>query len=456
MLEKSEYTKINKRDGILLIGILAFQLFFLFNLKFTAWPEMLAWPYLMIKGWMPYRDIAIAHNPLLLVDLAIFYKFFGVGVWQLKFFTWLLIILSEMVLFLIAKEIWGRKVALWSVLFYSFWVIFYEGNGIWFDFYMGILAFISFYLVYKKDWFLAGVFWSLAFLSKQTAIWFLFPILFEIIVRPPLKIESLKMVFGAGAVLSIFLFLLWKLGILFYWWNWAVNFGVFVLPKSTGQIKLPGFSELFVSLFPFFVFLLLFLNHKSKLLNLFLWSLAGILGAYPRFEYFHFQPAIFYLSIAAALVFSDFKKISKIGQMFLIFFVLGNTFLFARFLERNFNKETRFYESDFRKVIDYVREETKPGDYIFVLNWWDSLYALTETIPATKPLVPQLAWYQEFDKIQKKEVEDIASIRPKLVVLNSYTDSGLSSYIPKELYNYIDKNYIMVDEIGDVKILNLR
>ncbi len=45
-------------------------------INYTAWPEMLAWPYLILQGWLPYRDIAIAHNPLMLLDLVIFFKLF--------------------------------------------------------------------------------------------------------------------------------------------------------------------------------------------------------------------------------------------------------------------------------------------------------------------------------------------------------------------------------------------
>ena len=65
--------------------ILILHLVLLFNLKFTPWPEMLVWPYLILKGWFPYQDIAIAHTPVLLADLAIFGKIFGVGLVSSRF-----------------------------------------------------------------------------------------------------------------------------------------------------------------------------------------------------------------------------------------------------------------------------------------------------------------------------------------------------------------------------------
>ena len=69
-----------KHWKILLVLLLGVHLFFLYLLKFTAWPEMLLWPYLITKGWLPYRDIAIAHTPLMLIDLSIFNKIFGFGI----------------------------------------------------------------------------------------------------------------------------------------------------------------------------------------------------------------------------------------------------------------------------------------------------------------------------------------------------------------------------------------
>lgn len=450
---------MKNKNYILLVGILAAHLALLIKLKFTAWPEMLIWPYLMIKGWLPYTDIAIAHTPLMLFDLSIIYKLFGVGVLPLKAFTWALIIFSDILVFWVFKKLWNFRIAFSALLAFIFLNLFFDGNGLWFDLYMGVLAFLSFYFSRKEKFFWAGVFWSLAFLSKQTAVWFLIPIAFDIL-RPPLKGNPLKVAasfaFGVILVLLPFLFLLFIFHIIPSFWDWAVKFGIFILPKSQGQTQFPDLKGLAKAAFPFLILIPLIIKRKKESWSLFLWSFAGCLGAFPRFEYFHFQPAIFYLSIEFGLVFTDFRKFNKILQLFFVVFILVNGILFAGFLKKNFGQETRFYESDFSRVISFVKEKTSPGDYIFVLNWWDSLYALTDTIPATKPLVPQLAWYQEINGVQKKEVEDISFLKPKIVIFNPYTNTGLSSYIPRELYNYIDKNYVETMRIGNIKVLTLK
>jgi hypothetical protein len=452
-----------KKIYFLFIFILFVFLFLLFNLRFTLWPEMVAWPYLITKGWLPYRDIAIAHNPLLLGDLHLFFKAFGVGVFQIKVFTWILFIISQFLVFIFAKEFWNKKAAIFSVIFYFLLFVFYEGNGLWFDLYMGIFAFVSFYFIRKGNWLWAGVFFGLAFLSKQTAAWFLIPILIDVIVRLPLKEAPFKLLFGVSFIFALFLIFLWHLGILDDWWRWALNFGIFVLPKSQGQIQLPSLKLIFLGYFPFLIFLIYFLaskgkkiNHKSYFLFLFVWGLVGSFGSYPRFELFHFQPSIYYLAIAFGVVFSEFFKFKLRFQYLFFFFFFGNFFFFKEVFVRDLAKETRFYEDNVKEVSNFVKSKTNPGDYILVLNWWDSLYAFTQTIPATKPLVPQLAWYQEIRGVQEKEVEDLSQNRPKLIIKSPYTKKGLSSYMPLKLYDYIIKNYKTDATIGGIEILTPR
>ncbi|PJE69384.1 hypothetical protein COU96_00030, partial [Candidatus Shapirobacteria bacterium CG10_big_fil_rev_8_21_14_0_10_38_14] len=95
---------------------------------------MILWPYFILKGLLPYRDIAMAHNPLLIFDLAIFYKIFGISLFNLKIYTWVLILLTDLLIYWVAKKITKReKVALLSLAFYVLWQPFFEGNGVWFD-----------------------------------------------------------------------------------------------------------------------------------------------------------------------------------------------------------------------------------------------------------------------------------------------------------------------------------
>lgn len=431
--------------------LLAVHFFFLLRIMFTAWPEMLLWPYLMVKGLLPYKDIAIAHTPLMLVDLSIFYKLFGVGITQLKIFTWLLILLADGVLFYVVKKLWNVKVALYSLVAFIFWQLFYDGNGLWFDLYMGVLAFVSFYFVKEKKYGWAGIAWGLAFISKQTAVWFLIPIFYSLF-RDFTGTRARKFIVGGLMVASLMSFLLYIFNIWPAFVNWAVKFGVFTLPRAQGQINYPSIRQIAVSLFPFAVFLSLLLKKRKEALSLGLWSFAGILGAYPRFELFHFQPAVFYLAISSGLVFSGLVK-NKFIKALLVLYVALSIVLFGRFLTRNWNKGVRFYDKTVKQVSQKVSALTNSGQYIYVLNYWDNIYALTDTRPAIDPWVPYLPWYITQKGTEDKMLEGLFKTSPKIIVRGDFTQTGLSSFKAEKLVDFVSKNYTVSEKIDNVEIL---
>lgn len=442
---------IYKNWKVILVIVLAFHLLLLFKLKFTAWPEMLLWPYLLLQGLLPYHDVAIAHTPILILKLTFFYKLFGVGIIQLKVFTWLVIIATDILVFAISNKIWKRKVAILSLTAYVVLQLFYDGNGLWFDLLLAPLSLITFYLINYKKYLLAGVCFALMFLTKQTAVWFLLPIGIQIWLRG--KKQIFNFVNGALIVFGIFVFTLILFGLLPSFYNWAVKFGVFILPRANGQIQLPDLKNLFVSLLPFSILIPLLFVKKMKLKNLSLWMMAGIMGAYPRFEYFHFQPGIAFMAFGTAIFFVTFNKRDLLSRILIPVYILGCVYLSFSFVIRNYNEGVRFYETNVQEVSEYVKNNSSPGDKIFVLNWWDNIYPLTNTLPATSPWVPQLSWYQEGVGIQEKEVEDLKSAKPKLILLQDYTDSGLSSYKPQKVYDYIMANYKLKEKVDGINIL---
>jgi hypothetical protein len=430
-----------------LIGIIAAHLLLLLNLKFTAWPEMLLWPYMLIQGLLPYKDIAIVHTPHLIIDLAFLYKVFGVGILQLKIFTWLLIAFSDLIIFWVAKKLWNKKTALIAISIFAFWQMFFDGNGLWFDLMLVPLSVITFYLLQKKRYFWTGVLWAVMFLTKQTAIWFLLPIGFSLIKN------FKKFAIGVLTIIIPFILVIWIFGAWPYFYQWAIYFGIFVLPKASGQIQLPDLKNLVVAAFPFVIFVPLILKTKTKNINLLVWSTAGVLGAYPRFEYFHFQPGIPFLAIASSIVLISLINKDRLTKIFIVSYIVGSLYLFTIFFMRNWGEGTRFFEADVSDVVNYVKGNSKPGDKIFVMNWWDNIYPLTGTLPATDPWVPQLSWYQELSGIQEKEIIDLGVSKPKLILVQDYSETGLASYKPKKVYDYIVTNYKFKEKVDGIQVL---
>ncbi|MBU0922977.1 glycosyltransferase family 39 protein [Patescibacteria group bacterium] len=451
---------LKKRNTkIIIAGFLFLHLIFLFNLKFTAWPEMTLWPYLITKGWLPYKDIAIAHTPLLLVDLTILYKLFGVGLLQLKIYTWLLVLLTDVLLFWVVREIWNRKTAIFSLIFFIPFQLFYEGNGLWFDLALAPMALVVFYLIKKKDYLWAGIFWTLAFLTKQTAFWLLIPAglgcIQGISLQKPQKFieKSKKFASGMLGTFLIAILVIWALGFLKDFYYWAFEFGIGILPKAQGQIHLPSLRQLAISFFPFSILFFLFLTQKRKeSILLSIWVIAGVLGAFPRWELFHFQPALPFLAIAGGLVFSQIKKLKPITKILLIGYVVLSIVLVSKYYLREWGRETRFFEPEIKQITTYVKENIEQNDKIYVLNAWDSVYALSNTLPAVRPWIPHLPWYMRLLGIQEDIVSSLDIVRPKLIIQGEYSETGLSSYKPELIDEFIKDNYEINDNIGSYLI----
>ena len=442
---------------MILLSLIFAHLLLLVNLKFTAWPEMLLWPYLITKGYLPYVNIAIAHTPHLLIHLALIYKIFGVGIMQLKISTWILIIATDIILFLVVKKIWNKKTADFAVFAYIIWQLFFDGNGLWFDLMLTPVALISFYLINRKKYFLSGIIWVCMLFTKQTAFWFLIPIIIEIFQTGKVRKVNL-ILFGLGISLTglVFMFGLFLWGVFPDFINWAVKFGIFILPKSNGQILLPSLKNILVSVFPFLIFIPPIFDKKAKNKNLLIWVIAGGLGAYPRFEYFHFQPALPFLAMVTSEFFTkEFWK-KPITKTFTVFYVIGCIYLFSGFFMRNFNEGVRFYESEVQNISTYIKANTEKDDKIFVMNWWDSAYAFSDRMPGVNLFVPQLPWYQEIPGVQENEVAELNLLRPKIVLIKPYSAVGLSAYKPAKVYGYVLENYKLKERINGIDVFIIK
>lgn len=441
----------------ILLVLLLVHLFLLVNLLFTAWPEMLFWPYLILKGWLPYTDIAIAHNPLLLIDLSIFYSIFGIGIVQLKAYTWITILAIDLVLFWTTKKFWDKKTALYALSAYIPLQLYYEGNGLWFDLTLAFVALCVYFFVKKRNYLWTGIFWALAYLTKQTAIWFLLGIAFsawqqssqKLIV---LKQESSRFLKGLLVVFVPTAAILTILGIEKDFFIWALEFGISVLPRAAGQVALPTVRQLFLALLPFSVFLFLLVSKRKNTrrdgLELLAWSVAGLLGAFPRWGLFHFQPALPYLAIGIGLVFASRGKLKPIFKYSFIVYLVIISFLIIPKFVNGWGGKVRFNEAEVVQIAQEIKKQTSPNEMVYVLNAWDNLYALSDTLPATRPWIPHLAWYMELDGVQEGIVFDLDKVRPKLIVMQSFTETGLGSYIPDKIDEYIFLNYEIKDKIG--------
>lgn len=393
-------------------------------INYTAWPEMLTWPYLMLQGWLPYRDIAIAHNPLMLLDLVIFFKLFGVGIVQLKIYTWILIATNTFLVYFVSKKFWNNKTAYLSSVLYILLTIVFEGNGLWFDLALTPFAILLYYFLRQKSYLWSGVVFALGFLTKQTFVYFALPVVLAMVhdiknILPKLR----QLVIGSGIIFGVFVMVLYSLGILDDYYNWAIKFGILYLPNAVGQVSFPNIKQLIFSFSPF----LILLFSSNLLLTVF--AIVGMMGIYPRFELFHFQPSLPFLSIAiSTVIMSQRKMVIKllIGLFTILFLGLG--------VYRQVGTNTRFFESDVQKVVLKINSHQPRIDSLYVINYWDNLYALTNTKPP-KPLIPYIPWYLDYGDNRAVIINGLKTSIPDVVVIGE-RDGNFS-----ELYQFVDKFY---------------
>ncbi len=455
----------------IILPLLLIHLLVLTFLGFTAWPEMTLWPYLVLKGWLPYRDIAVAHNPLLIFGLAGFYKIFGLSLLSLKIFSWLVILLTDVLVYVTANKLTKNYgMALLSLAFYILWQPFFEGNGLWFDLALAPIALLIFYSLWVKKFFWSGIFLGLAILIKQTAVWFIVPLIGQIWLMGLINKKNLtKLVMGGVLPLLGLVAYLFFTGTLADFYFWAVKFGIFYLPKAPGQVLLPTIKQILALAVPFGLLLpAIFLQKERKLiLVLLVWFLFASLGVYPRWSLFHFQPALPFLVIISGLVlwqsyagspkiFEERKGIffvphkNFLGDLsvalqliFLAIIMIGTVYFQARFYRLNWGQGDRFFEKETLFMAQWLKENTRPGQKIFIFNSWDNLYALSDTLPATRPWVPILPWYLEYPGIQEKMVADLEKNKPKLIVFEPYKATGLGSYTPLQIEKSMKENYTL-------------
>lgn len=394
-------------------------------IQFTPWPEMIVWPYLILKGWLPYSDIAIAHTPLLLFITAAWYKLVGLGLVQLQLLTWLIFFVTLLLVLAISRSI---KTAL---VYIALWATF-GGNGLWFDLALAPLAILLFQFVQSSRPIASGLVLGMILLTKQTGFWFLLPAL--MVLKPA---SQPRFLIAVIAVLVIFLLFLQSVGIIDDFWTWAIKFGIFTLPRSPGQILLPSFKQFAAAAVPFAVFVLVRSNRP-----LLPWVIAGSLGVYPRWELWHFQPALPFLAFGLS-------KSSLVAAIVTGYCLL----LVARSPAASY---PRFFEPEFIQLADAVRSHSSPGDHIFILNTWDHLYALTDTLPATRPLIPNLPWYMDQPGIQEQIVSNLQTTPPRLVVIRDPDASGRGAYQPRLIGDFVILHYQPTGRVGQYQILGVK
>src|SRR3990167_8695232 len=63
--------------GVGICGLVAIHLILLINTRFTLWPEMVVYPYLLNNGFVLYRDIITNYSPIFIYILSFWSRTLG-------------------------------------------------------------------------------------------------------------------------------------------------------------------------------------------------------------------------------------------------------------------------------------------------------------------------------------------------------------------------------------------
>lgn len=442
---------------IYLISLIIVHLLVLANLQFTAWPEMLSYPYFLNSGFNLYKDIALPYQPLLVLILSYLYKIFGYDVNILKYFTWTVILVSDLLITLISFKILGKKpLALFPLLLYVLIQPVTNGNMLWFDVATVplILAGLLSYLHFKdfKRFLLLGLFLMLAIYIKQQV-----GLVFVLVAGYFLIKKQFKNVFliGLGALIpfvAISIYIL-NLGILKDYLFWTFEVPLVWYPKFPGYTHWPTKVDMLKSILIFAPAIYLMISSLKKAdyfkIIVLLVFLATALTSFPRFEFFRLQPTIaMYALLTIFLIDNAYKKVILLSSILIVVLISSPALL------RDRAEGVRFYTNEDIEHVFKIRNITGEKDKVYLLGLNSSYYVFSSRL-TSKPWVDNYVWYMEMPSMQKRVIEgfisgDVNFIFWRVPETGKWYD--LAVYQPREIVEFIKANYTVVDSYKDIQV----
>ncbi|EKD90254.1 MAG: hypothetical protein ACD_31C00064G0001 [uncultured bacterium] len=421
---------MNKKNFLFFSVIVGIQLIVLINSKFTVWPEMILYPWLINNKFDLYKDIINPYFPLLPLVLAKYFSILGISILNLKLFTYTVIILSDLLVFLISKKLSSSVKALGVLIAYCLLQFSFGGNQLWFE-----LALTPFALAYvyfligknpkKQDYLMAGFCIAICGLIKQNALLFYIPALYLILTSKKIKELIYFLIPGFLSYLVMFGYFLVN-GILSGFYSWAILLTL-SLTKSPGFVSLPTKRQYLQILVPFFSLYGL----KFSEMKIF-WSLNILVAAvfiFPRYEDFHMQVVIAFLA-----VFSSFLP----KKYFLVFLLIAVLF-FGRSLKANWQTQDRFLDQEMYKIAGYIKDY----DSVYLLNSPELAYFFANKLPP-KPWAINFPWYFEMNNFENRFIVELAKNQPEVIIIGNPIGGekyDLGNYLPEKLMDFIKLQY---------------
>jgi len=448
---------IHKFREIFWIPAVLIQLVLLVNTRFTLWPEMIVYPYLLNKGFLLYRDIINPYPPTLASILSLFSKVLGYLPEPYAILTWAIVLIIDLSIFIVVRKLTkNHYYAFFALCFFILFSIPFGVNSLWFDLVQTPFIIFSAFFFYKyltinsksSDLQSSFYFAFIAFFIKQQATWLIMAYLLLLVFKNNKKtITTIKILARPLAFFSLFTLVqvayFLKIGALNDFVFWTFYQPLFKASSLPGYVLFPTIKQLFIALLPTLVLLPMVFTKKENLAMLTIIALSLFFFAYPRFDYFHLIPYLAFISVSLGVNFDVYKKLNLRQLALPIAAIFLSFIFFSRYLIANWQQPVRFFEQDILSAATFIREVTPKDSLIYIQNGPDQIYPLSERMPL-KPWADEFPWYLEINGTQQKVLKAIKRQDPKFVVYQPYESRGkyaLGSYKPALIANYLDENY---------------
>lgn len=419
--------------AVLLISL--FQVIYVCVKGYFLSVEFTLYPYLIQKGFLPYKNIIDQHFP------SLFFGTFSLPLLSRDSYIPLLVlflgilIVSNLLLFSYLKRTKTIYSLAWIVL-YSLLITYFAGNVLWIEVVVNILVLLSLNLSHSKNKLLkvfSGLVISQAIIIRPTlapAIFFLFFWLKEI---------SVEVMLGAALGLAISAHYLTHNQLIDDFYNLTISFNSLIYSKVNHP--LPTIKQILPIIF--LLFLSLYGHIRQQKTFIFTIVIFSLFSVYPRFGLEHLQPFVLVWIVTGAV-----NKILDKKH----FFICGLIFMFLCFYSLYKNQYGNyFYSPEVQILADKISRF--PTTEIYLFGTSDLIYPLSNKVPPQKTYIPSLSWYLNYYPFQERLYKSLQKSNAPVIVDTQFTVDGKRLIeTAQNIYLYIKMNYNLISTDGRYEI----
>lgn len=471
-----------KKIYLIILGLTLIVVFInVYFLPFFPWPLGIVRPWLILHGWIPYKDFVWSRTPIDLFALAFWYKIFGVSLESYRSFVYFSLTILTLLMWIIPKLI-RQKYYLFSFLFYSFFLfplfLNTEENEILVAIF-NLLLFFSLYQYYQKRnkalLIVAGILSSLSLLTKQNSAAVIISSLISIAADSYLnkgsaflaKIFQQVKTYSIGfliPILGISIYFLYNHGFSYFFYYTVLfilgpyHTATSDMPTGDGILMLSAYAAIFIA------YIIKVIKKKTDLLSpqkillplLILGLIPSIMPSYLSYRLFTSFPLI---AICFGYLMANSPQKKYLLKNFL--FVLIPLFVFMAFTFSYFISYYQFvkdnglvygayvkdYGEDQEKVSEWIRNNTSTKDTI--MDYSNEIgYFLSNRLPTNKYLFTFSYFLLPYDKTFKVFLDE----PPKAVVYDETLATDHKDFLEWPFIPYMKTHYAVRFKSGSLTV----